>query len=43
MHPRTTTAKTLAALGMESIPGPHPVVPALVRDTDRAREMVCIL
>jgi len=30
----------LAVLGMESIPGPHPVVPALVRDTDRAREMV---
>jgi len=28
------------ALGMESIPGPHPVVPLLVRDGDRARAMV---
>jgi len=30
----------LASLGLESIPGPHPVVPLLVRDTDRARAMV---
>jgi glycine C-acetyltransferase len=30
----------LAALGLESIPGPHPVVPLLVRDTDRVRAMV---
>ena len=28
------------ALGMESIPGPHPVVPLLVRDGDKARAMV---
>ena len=30
----------LAALGLESIAGPHPVVPLLVRDTDRTRAMV---
>ncbi|MCA9753371.1 MAG: aminotransferase class I/II-fold pyridoxal phosphate-dependent enzyme, partial [Gemmatimonadetes bacterium] len=30
----------LEALGQESIPGPHPVVPLLVRDTTRCREMV---
>jgi glycine C-acetyltransferase len=30
----------LQTLGVESIPGPHPVVPALVRNTDRARSMV---
>lgn len=30
----------LGSLGLESIPGPHPVVPVLVRDTDRARKMV---
>jgi glycine C-acetyltransferase len=30
----------LAALGRESIPGPHPVVPLLVRDTDRTRAAV---
>jgi len=30
----------LAAAGLESIPGPHPVVPLLVRDTDRVRAMV---
>ena len=30
----------LDALGLESIPGPHPVVPLLVRDTGRARRMV---
>jgi len=30
----------LWALGLESIPGPHPVVPLLVRDTQRTRAMV---
>jgi len=30
----------LAALGLESIPGPHPVVPLLVRDTARTRAWV---
>jgi glycine C-acetyltransferase len=30
----------LQALGFESIPGPHPVVPLLLRDTDRVRSMV---
>jgi glycine C-acetyltransferase len=30
----------LQGLGFESIPGPHPVVPLLVRDTDRTRAMV---
>jgi glycine C-acetyltransferase len=30
----------LTALGFESIPGPHPVVPLLVRDTARVRAMV---
>ena len=30
----------LAALGLESIPGPHPVVPLLVRSTDKVRKMV---
>lgn len=30
----------IAALKMESIPGPHPVVPLLVRDTQRTRDMV---
>jgi glycine C-acetyltransferase len=30
----------LEALGFESIPGPHPVVPLLVRDTARVRAMV---
>jgi glycine C-acetyltransferase len=30
----------LDALGFESIPGPHPVVPLLVRDTARVRAMV---
>ncbi len=28
------------ALGMESIPGPHPVVPLLVRDTEKTIKMV---
>jgi glycine C-acetyltransferase len=30
----------LQQLGYESIPGPHPVVPLVVRDTDRCRAMV---
>jgi glycine C-acetyltransferase len=30
----------IADLGMESIPGPHPVVPVLVRDTDKTRAIV---
>ena len=30
----------LDSAGFESIPGPHPVVPLLVRDTDRTRAMV---
>jgi glycine C-acetyltransferase len=30
----------LAALGLESIPGPHPVVPLLVRSTDQVRALV---
>ena len=30
----------LEALGLESIDGPHPVVPVLVRDTDRTRAWV---
>jgi glycine C-acetyltransferase len=30
----------LEGLGFESIPGPHPVVPLVVRDTERCRAMV---
>jgi glycine C-acetyltransferase len=30
----------LEKLGLESIPGPHPIVPVLVRDTDRAKRTV---
>jgi glycine C-acetyltransferase len=30
----------LASLGLESIEGPHPVVPLLVRDTQRTRDVV---
>ena len=30
----------LQRLGFESIPGPHPVVPLLVRDTEKTRAMV---
>ncbi len=33
----------LDALGKESIPGPHPVVPLLVRDTVKTRELVAAL
>jgi glycine C-acetyltransferase len=38
---RTTQFRDgLTALGYESIPGPHPVVPLLVRDTPRTRAIV---
>jgi glycine C-acetyltransferase len=38
---RTTQFRDgLKALGYESIPGPHPVVPLLVRDTARTRSIV---
>jgi glycine C-acetyltransferase len=38
---RTRQFRTgLERLGFESIPGPHPVVPLVVRDTDRVRTMV---
>jgi len=30
----------LERLGKESIPGPHPVVPLMVRDTDKTRDLV---
>lgn len=30
----------LADLGLESIPGPHPVVPLMIRDTAKTREVV---
>jgi glycine C-acetyltransferase len=30
----------VGALGIESIPGPHPVVPLLIRDTERTRRWV---
>jgi glycine C-acetyltransferase len=30
----------IAALGLESIPGPHPVVPLLVRDTAKTHKLV---
>ena len=30
----------LEALGLESIPGPHPVVPLMVRDTDKTHQLV---
>lgn len=36
----TAWMAALAALGLESIDGPHPVVPLLVRDTDRTRAIV---
>jgi len=41
LHERTRQFRDgVAALGMESIPGPHPVVPVLVRDTARTRAIV---
>jgi len=33
----------LAALGCEFLPGPHPIVPLLVSDTDRTRKLVASL
>jgi glycine C-acetyltransferase len=32
--------KGIASLGWESIPGPHPVVPLMVRETERTRNLV---
>jgi glycine C-acetyltransferase len=41
LQARTTQFRQgLESLGFESIPGPHPVVPLLVRDTSRVRSMV---
>ena len=41
LHARTQQFREgLQALGLESIPGPHPVVPLLVRDTDKTRATV---
>ena len=43
---RATTArfrKGLDTLGLESIDGPHPVVPLMVRDTQKTRELVNFL
>jgi len=41
LRQRTTQFRDgLSALGLESIPGAHPVVPLLVRDTERTRRMV---
>jgi glycine C-acetyltransferase len=41
LQARTTQFRRgLESLGFESIPGPHPVVPLLVRDTGRVRSMV---
>ena len=38
---RTTQFRDgLNKLGLESIPGPHPVVPLLVRDTKKTRKLV---
>ena len=38
---RTAQFRTgLEQLGFESIPGPHPVVPLVVRDTEKCRAMV---
>jgi len=41
LHARITQFRTgIERLGWESIPGPHPIVPLLVRDTARARALV---
>src|SRR5690606_11242001 len=41
LHARVAQFRAgIAELGMESIPGPHPVVPVLVRDTDKTRAIV---
>lgn len=45
-HLRALTARFeagLIELGFETIPGPHPVVPLLVRDTERTRALVAHL
>jgi glycine C-acetyltransferase len=42
-HLRAMTSRFregLAALGLETLPGEHPVVPLLVRDTERTRALV---
>jgi glycine C-acetyltransferase len=46
VHLRTMTARFrqgLGAHGLETVPGEHPVVPLLVRDTDRTRRLVAHL
>ncbi len=41
LHERTRQFReALTTLGFESIPGPHPVVPLLVRDTAKTHQMV---
>jgi glycine C-acetyltransferase len=41
LHARTRQFRDgLGVVGLESIPGPHPVVPLLVRDTQRVRRIV---
>ena len=41
LQARTVQFRTgLQRLGFESIPGPHPIVPLVVRDTERVRAMV---
>ncbi len=45
-HLRAMTVRLengLAALGREFLPGPHPIVPLLVRDTARAAQLVAFL
>ena len=39
-HLTRTFEEGLTARGFETIPGEHPVVPVMVRDTDRTRELV---
>ncbi len=42
-HLKERTAQfrmALKGLGLESIPGPHPVVPLMVRNTDRTKQLV---
>ncbi len=41
LHQRTTQFRDgLHSLGFETIPGPHPIVPMVVRDTRKTRSMV---
>ncbi len=41
LHSRTAQFRQgITALGWESIPGPHPIVPLLVRDTERTKTLV---